>query len=720
VSTWAQACDHGRALETREGQLRVLLLLTRLPLAWTGLLECLSGLDGPSSLYRSITCLTRAGLIATVRAHSDMWAGDGSTRGAWPARSLRLLYPTDLGLAALGVHQQVEPWLLAQRYRLRRVDLQAELAHLPELVALYGLLGALARSYGSRPRLLAFARPWRIPTGEAGGAAGASRRGVTLPGYAALGWHDVPCPTCAAAGDERLDGCGGLARAYVLLPDLGGPPVEAHGRLLSDLLGSRAAVEGRRIHAVDRANSMSGWAPFPCLAIATTPLRQAAWLALRRDTAGRQHEAVLCTRITTWDYVWQASRPTASRRAQTALSGAWPHDVVFAQIPEHGGCATAGQLTLRPAAAPLRPRRPGSRLAAVVGSLSPTGAMSTTACPPPRRAFPASGGRTPRSELARVGALSLHMAAGGRAVLDILAQHPFLSVEALAIVCGLSTRWTDTCVRHMCGQGLARRLTAADVPVATRDVDQEERAADEPITPDEADEADEEPGDESQAGERLARGCYELTARGLLLAACQRGLTLTQAVRLAGFVGGGPEDPMGIRQGLLDTFLHTVGADDLVVGLHATARMRDASGHDDAVEEWEGPARAARGHYRPDALVQYRRGGGSNTLCLEYDRGTMRVRDYRRKFAAHYDHRDARLTATGSYAAPLILVVAPDEETEARIVVGFRDASVGRGPALPLLLTLKHLATQPEGLLGPIWRTPAGDDRGEWTVVSCG
>ena len=146
--------------------------------------------------------------------------------------------------------------------------------------------------------------------------------------------------------------------------------------------------------------------------------------------------------------------------------------------------------------------------------------------------------------------------------------------------------------------------------------------------------------------------------------------------------------------------LHTVGADDLVVGLYAddlvvglyaTARRRRGRGHADEVEEWYGAAHAARGQFRPDAQVWYRRDGEAFTLSLEYDRGTMRLRDYRRKFAGHYDHRDAQIAASGSFAPPLVLVVAPDEETETRVIQGFAEASVGRGPALPLLLTLQDL-----------------------------
>ena len=45
---------------------------------------------------------------------------------------------------------------------------------------------------------------------------------------------------------------------------------------------------------------------------------------------------------------------------------------------------------------------------------------------------------------------------------------------------------------------------------------------------------------------------------------------------------------------------------------------------------------------------------------------------------------------------------------------------MGRGPELPVLLTIQGLIAPDEGLLGQIWRLPTDAARGDWTAVSCG
>ncbi len=95
----------------------------------------------------------------------------------------------------------------------------------------------------------------------------------------------------------------------------------------------------------------------------------------------------------------------------------------------------------------------------------------------------------------------------------------------------------------------------------------------------------------------------------------------------------------------------------------------------------------------------------------------MSARDYRRKFAAYYAY-----WASGRYERdyegfPTILVITADKATEDRIARAALAAAIGRGPALPLLLTSRWRmedVRNPSGLLGPIWRTACSDVRRLW------
>jgi len=58
-----------------------------------------------------------------------------------------------------------------------------------------------------------------------------------------------------------------------------------------------------------------------------------------------------------------------------------------------------------------------------------------------------------------------------------------------------------------------------------------------------------------------------------------------------------------------------------------------------------------------DGYGLYRAGGRLYGFLLEYDRGTMRARDYRRKFAAYYRYRDTGRFQRDYTGFPTILVV---------------------------------------------------------------
>ena len=117
----------------------------------------------------------------------------------------------------------------------------------------------------------------------------------------------------------------------------------------------------------------------------------------------------------------------------------------------------------------------------------------------------------------------------------------------------------------------------------------------------------------------------------------------------------------------------------------------------------------------------YRRGQARYGFFLEYDRGTERAREYAAKLEAYYRYRDSGAAARDYAGFPTVLVVTTRAAAEARFAHEAYLAWERRGgKPLPILLTTTHLIeTHPEGILGPIWRTPASPSsaqsvRGYW------
>lgn len=294
---WRDAEVAANELGAWAGDRRTLPLLARLPLLPAAVLERLGGLRGGASLYRGLRHLVAAGLIAGIRP--PVRAGHGP----------RLWYLTDLGLATVAHDQGVEPAPLARRNRLRGDDLLALLPGLPQLLATYALLGALAACRPGPPDLLAWERPWRRryqrPTAKAPVAA-------VLPAYAALAW-------------------GGAAGAFLLVPDRGTAPLGLYRPALDHLLVLRGLLGG----------------VVPALAVATTDGgRAAAWRALLEEARRTRREAPLVAAVVTWEEL--RARPEAL--ARVAL----------------GERARAG-LIRRVRLGPLRPRQPDGPLPRFVG-----------------------------------------------------------------------------------------------------------------------------------------------------------------------------------------------------------------------------------------------------------------------------------------------------------------------------------------------------------------
>lgn len=248
---WRDAVTATKWLAGRETCGEILRLLALLPLVDVAVLQQLFGLRGGASVYRSVSRLTEARLVAAIQPP------------VYRSHSPRLLYLTDLGLTTLSLIQGVEPAHLARRLRLRGADLLRLVPSLPDLLATYELLGALANSRPGRPRLLAWERPWRRSYLHPMRKTPAS---VALPAWAALSWDDG-------------------AGSYLLLPDRGIVPPRLYRAPLNHL------VSLRRFHTGD----------LPVLIVATTSReRVRAWGALLHEVTRAHREAPLPAHISRW------------------------------------------------------------------------------------------------------------------------------------------------------------------------------------------------------------------------------------------------------------------------------------------------------------------------------------------------------------------------------------------------------------------------------------
>lgn len=414
-------------------------------------------------------------------------------------------------------------------------------------------------------------------------------------------------------------------RAYLLLPDLGNCSVRAFRATLDRLVVLRGQQRAR----------------FSTLVVATLDRSRAAiWHDVLEEVREARHEAPIAARVATWPELRAEGESSRTRRT-------W---LRFAAAQEPAGPQPSGRSAHRTV-----PR--------LVGTLM-------------------TGVRSPNGIRSALGQVALDLTPRDRALLDLLARHPFLSTDDLATALGCDAASVQRRQDRLGAAGILRVLTA------------------------------EETGYE-------AAEMVELTRSGLVLVAHWQGLSLGTAVRWNGLAGGGPQRPIGTRGKLLQDLAHTRGADALFLGLLRTARELACAGRDDALIEWRNASACSRGYLRPDGYGLYRHGGQLYGFFLEYDRGTMSLRGYLKKFATYYDYWASGRSARDYAGFPTILVVTTTYAAEVRIAAAARLAAVARARTLPVLLTsAARIQSDPLGLLGPIWCAPLApaDDRRGWLL----
>lgn len=601
--SWRDA--EGAAAALTPARRDLLGLLSRLPLAPVATLSRLRGTAGPAATYRHLDRLRAAGLADAVHAPLG------------PRRSHRLWYPTDLGVATLGLDRGTEPTALVRAQRLRRPDLLARLRRLPDLLALYRLLGALAAARPGVPSLVDWEVPWRRSHRRLDAAASSVAR---LPARVALTW---------GMAEESV-----TAVEYLLLPDLATAPLAARRDALDRLFPGRTALEraGERL---------------PDLLVATDAARAGAWAALLEELRAARRDAPLPARIVTWEGL----------------------DAEVRAVVAHGRAGRPSRQAAQPAASPqplVHP--PDAPLPRLVGrGLQPADTPALRLCPQEW------------------------------ALLDLVARHPLLPRDLAAKALG----WIDETLRRrrnaLIDRGLVRLVTLVELGGGT---------------------------DTATERQKLAmREPAEATGPGLRALAAWQGLSLIAAMHWNGFAGGGPGSPVGTRASLLAAPLHTLGVAELVAELAGRARRAARRDVDEGLVEWRNAAACARGWFRPDGYVAYRRGDGCHGAFLEYDRGSMGERDWSQKLGAYFAYRDGGHYRRDYASFPALLIVVAAERKraavrelviEGTIAAALRKLAVGRSPLPALLTTATRLAGDPAGPLGPVWREADDGQRRHW------
>ena len=104
---------------------------------------------------------------------------------------------------------------------------------------------------------------------------------------------------------------------------------------------------------------------------------------------------------------------------------------------------------------------------------------------------------------------------------------------------------------------------------------------------------------------------------------------------------------------------------------------------------------------RPDALAEYRVGQQRTRFWLEWDRGTMNVRDLTIKFTSYAHYVASREWTRECSMLPVLVCVAPDIAQERRMQ-RVAQARLTSPPGLMVWTTTRVLLDE-QGPLAPIW-----------------
>jgi hypothetical protein len=270
---------------------------------------------------------------------------------------------------------------------------------------------------------------------------------------------------------------------------------------------------------------------------------------------------------------------------------------------------------------------------------------------------------------------------GHEQLLHLIGRHPFLTVDQLAHLLTTNTARVKRLEQELVDSGWLRRIDLDELPDSATGVARDECGT---------------------------LGLVEITVAGRRQLSAWLGLDAPAATRYHGLIGN-DRGQAGRRWRLLRTLAHTLGVNGVFIAFAMAADTARRHGGTDQLAEWRGAAACERRRCKPDGYGAYVRNGVSCGFFLEYDRGTESARKYAAKLRGYYWYRDSGHAARDYDGFPTLLFVTTDPKAEDRIAEQACHAWFVQGTEpLPMLITTTgRISGHAEGILGPIWRTPA-------------
>ncbi|MGH2506076.1 MAG: replication-relaxation family protein [Ktedonobacteraceae bacterium] len=208
--------------------------------------------------------------------------------------------------------------------------------------------------------------------------------------------------------------------------------------------------------------------------------------------------------------------------------------------------------------------------------------------------------------------------------------------------------------------------------------------------------------------ETACGGRWHLTEAGLRLLARRASCQVSRLVRQPIL----PDVPLQQRgvAGLLHQIRHTAG----IYAFFTELLKSLATNPETYLRWWEtgGPCehvflyREQTFHFKPDALACVQLGARTMRFWLEWDRGTMGVRDLEQKCATYAAYLSSREWARMGSSPPAMVYIAPEIAQERRFVKT-ASALLAHLPELHLYTTTASLIAL-RGVLAPIWQQALG------------
>jgi len=338
---------------------------------------------------------------------------------------------------------------------------------------------------------------------------------------------------------------------------------------------------------------------------------------------------------------------------------------------------------IRPVGTPLRPMPRPSRLDLIDRGVG----VQAQTLPQWAEGMLASRRRSARERLA---ALRLTLGPTHRTALSTLSHHPYLTTRDLPVVLRDEDERVSRLLASLEHHDLAGSLTGGSAPPVSRQPQPPKR--------------------------------YFLTYAGLELLAAAEGVPPLRYAEHAGLAvetsakGRGGNRLRNLRR----NFAHTVGTNDVFVRL-----FQDAARAGHPAPRWWSESQASRQFeyrnrrywIRPDGAGCYYldpSGKDRRYFLLEYDRATMRRRDYLRKLRGLAAYFKSGLAERQYGAGLTVLVVSETDQGERRFAEAIRSIEEEWSVDLPVLLTTRDRIRRHPGLLGPVWRTPVEEQRRNW------